>query len=373
MYKNSFGIGFSVLLCAYSSNVFAANDYLEISGFLTTAVTYGDNETFTKYNHHIDTDEFALASNDNRIGIQIDANITDNMRLTTQLLARSPDNNYNLIVNWAYVDFTIAKQINAHVGKYKIAQFLVSDYAEVGYAYPWIRPPQEVYGTNPMISLSGIDLFFRQPLGSVDLLLQVYYGDGNHTGNVPAKFYDDQDPPPVGINKGDPVSFQSKNTTGANLGISSQYFTFQIGHFQTEVNANQGPFQLDGSKGKFTNVGFSANISDFVSYAEYVIRETDEDMSPIFPDQVAWYVTLGYRFGSFLPHYTYSSLEEGKDKSDYVLEQQTSIYGVRYEINHGAALKFEIMYAKPKQGNYGLFDDIIDSAILYSLGMDVIF
>ena len=99
MRKNTFGFDLGILLCVFSSSSFAANDYVTISGFLTTAATYGDNETFTKYNHSIDTDDFALASHDNRIGIQIDATVTDNMRLTTQLLARAPDNDYNLVVN----------------------------------------------------------------------------------------------------------------------------------------------------------------------------------------------------------------------------------------------------------------------------------
>lgn len=374
MYKYTLGLGLCFLLCFSSNTILAANDYLKISGFLTTAATYGDNKIYTKYQHSIDTEEFALASHDNRIGIQLDANITDYMRLTTQLLARAPDNDYNLVVNWAYVDFEISKKFNAHVGKYKIAQFLVSDYAEVGYAYPWIRPPPDVYGTNTMVSLSGLDLFFRQPLGSIDLVLQVYYGDGNQEDFIPAKYYDEQ--PPVvtkGLNKGDPLPFKSKNTMGVNLGISSEYFTFRIGHMQTETEVDLSSINLSGSQGKFSGVGFSVNLKNFISYAEYVVRNTDEDMNQIFPDQIAWYVTLGYRFGSFLPHYTFSILDKGKDQSEYALEQQSATYGLRYEINQGAALKFEILYAIPKEGNYGLFNDIIDDAILYSLGMDFIF
>ena len=60
MHKNTFGFGLCFLLCVSSSSLFAANDYLKISGFLTTAATYGDNETFTKYRHSIDTDDFAF-------------------------------------------------------------------------------------------------------------------------------------------------------------------------------------------------------------------------------------------------------------------------------------------------------------------------
>jgi len=374
MYKYTLSFGLCFLLCFSSINAYAANDYLKISGFLSTAATYGDNEVYTQYQHNIDTEEFALAAHDNRIGIQLDATITDYMRVTTQLLARAPDNDFNLVVNWAYVDFEIAKRFNAHVGKYKIAQFLVSDYAEVGYAYPWIRPPPDVYGTNTMVSLSGLDMFFRQPLGNIDLVLQVYYGDGIQDDFIPAKYYDEQPPAnTIGLNKGDPLSFESKNTTGINLGVSSEHFTFRIGHMQTEINADLPSTAIRGSEGKFSGVGFSVNMKNFISYAEYVVRNSDEEMNKIFPDQIAWYVTLGYRFGSFLPHYTFSILDKGKDQSDYALEQQSSTYGIRYEINQGAALKFEILHAIPKEGNYGLFNDIIEDAILYSLGMDFIF
>ena len=223
-----------------------------------------------------------------------------------------------------------------------------------------------------MTSLSGVDLLFRQPLGKIDLDFQVYYGDGTHTGNYPAKAYDEQ--PPENVNKGDPVSFKSKGTTGVNLGISSKYFTFRIGHLYTKID--QDEFQLNNSEGKFSGVGFSANVKNFITYAEYVIRDTDdsdENIRKIFPDQTAWYITVGYRFGSFLPHYTFSILDKGRDQSDYTLEQQSSIYGLRYEINQGADLKFEILHVIPKEDNYGLFDDIIEDAVLYSIGMDFIF
>ena len=69
-----------------------------------------------------------------------------------------------------------SEQISVRAGKIKFPTFLISDYYEVGYAYPWIRPPQEVYSSNPITTLNGVDVLARFRLGDMSLLVQPYYG-----------------------------------------------------------------------------------------------------------------------------------------------------------------------------------------------------
>jgi len=96
---------------------------------------------------------------DTRFGLQISSDVTDDMSVVAQVLGRGDDNNFNAIIEWAYIDYEINDIASVHVGKIKQPVYLVNDYIEVGYAYPWIRPPSEVYfANNPLNTVDGIEL-----------------------------------------------------------------------------------------------------------------------------------------------------------------------------------------------------------------------
>ena len=79
--------------------------------------------------------------------------------------------------DWAFVSYRAADPLTIRGGKLKLTTFLVSDYIEVGYAYPWIRPPQEVYYANPISTMTGADALVRFNFGDYSLLFQPYYGN----------------------------------------------------------------------------------------------------------------------------------------------------------------------------------------------------
>jgi hypothetical protein len=55
------------------------------------------------------------------------------------------------------------------------------------------------------------------------------------------------------------------------------------------------------------------------------------------------------------------------------LEQDSVTLGLRYELTDAADLKLEIQKADPADSNFGLFDDPVEDAILYSFALDLIF
>jgi hypothetical protein len=147
----------------------------------------------------------------------------------------------------------------------------------------------------------------------------------------------------------------------------------RAGYFKTDVDASVGPMELKDVPGAFGGVGFTMDVADIIAYAEFIRRNTDPQMELAFPDQDAWYVTLGYRFGKFLPTYTFSEIKPGLDKSDLAVEEKSQAVGFRYDIADSADIKFEALYVKPKEGNHGLFDDPVEKGTIYSASFDVIF
>ena len=339
---------------------------------------------------------------DSRFGLQISSDVAENMSVVAQILGRGESGNFNAIVEWAYVDYKFNDIASVHVGKIKQPVYLVNDYIEVGYAYPWIRPPQEVYLlNNPLNTVNGIELLLQIPVGPGTLSLQPYIGSNR----------DD-------IPNAQGAFFEAENIYGLDIKYSGRGYTVHASNFQCEVKTfggftTQSPFgavnvDLNG-KGdcNVTAAGFNLDIADVVVYSEWTKRTTSETLERPFGDTEAFYVTLGYRFGKLMPHITFASIDgeastvqpgavsgpgiPGPGSFNFPVQIQTSITaGLRYEVNDSAALKVEYQVVDVEQDaaelgkanqqfNYGLFNTDFTQAApqdkvgILSIALDVIF
>ena len=368
-------IGAAVFICLCSKVVYAAENSsdgplsaVRVNGFLTTSFTQGKNDTDTGYLNNLATDDVSLDTYENRLGVQLASDVADDVEVTAQLIMRGGNYDYNAALDWAYLNYHPGKRFNIHVGKYKVPMFIVSDYAEVGYAYPWVRPPQDVYYINPLTSQSGVKLFYNLPVGQSRVLLQLYYGEGTHEILVPARSLDlgNSDLP-----VDERIKLKTKKAAGGNLTFKSEYFSLRVSYFDTEVEAPE--LGIESASGDFSRAGLTVDWRDFMLYAEYANRDTDTDTIRAFPDQQAWYTTLAYRFGAFMPYATYSEIGEGNDPNILSIEQKSAALGLRYDFTKATALKFEALYSKPEEDNHGLFNEPVEEGMIYSLVVDAIF
>ena len=361
---------------------------------------------------------------DTRFGLQISSDVSENMSVVAQILARGDDKNFNAIIEWAYIDYEFHETTSLHVGKIKQPVYLVNDYVEVGYAYPWIRPPQEVYLlNNPLNTVNGIELLFQLPVGPGTLSFQPYVG--SNRDNIP---------------NAQGAYFEAENIYGADLKYSGRGYTVHGSAFQCDVFTT-GSFQTDSNNPfaaplnvdlnghgdcKVMAAGFNFDLANVVVYAEWTKRTTTEELSRAFGDTEGYYATIGYRFGKFLPHITFAGITgeastygvsgsapffgpatgeprgaitvptdspvvPGGASLNFPVQIQTSITaGLRYEVNDSAALKVEYQVVDVEQGsstlsdanqnfNYGLFNTNFgitppqSKVGIMSVALDVIF
>ena len=374
---------------------------INLSGFLTAGTTYADTKVLPTTNavsQDGNIENKVGFTNDSRIGIQLSAKINREVSVTGQLLARGIDDNFNLKADWAFVTYRAANALSIRAGKLKLTTFLVSDYLEVGYAYPWIRPPQEVYFANPISTLSGVDALVRFNFGDYTLLFQPYYGvSRGEQALVPQEVVTTQPlcltPPPgspayTNCPAGTVVftDFTADGLTGVNLSFGSDAFTVRAGYLQALVSAPA--FGVSGDKATFISVGGTLDWKGMVLYTEYFQRDIEGLANMAFPNQKGAYATLGYRFGRFLPHITYANLDDNDNPTTLFgrpLKQTSATLGLRYELGTGAALKVEAQQVKPEAANTGgparglLIADPAtgpersDSVMVYSLAVDVVF
>ena len=165
-------------VCLSAGEVYAAQA-ITLNGFLTAGATYSGAEVVPG-NGKVSQDGLITNnvgfSNDSRLGIQISAKVNAKVDVTGQLLATGREDNYNMKADWAFVTYHVNDPVALRAGKVKLTTFLISDYIEVGYAYPWIRPPQEVYSANPISTINGVDMLMRLNFGNATFLFQPYYG-----------------------------------------------------------------------------------------------------------------------------------------------------------------------------------------------------
>ncbi len=379
----------------------AAIENISFNGFLTVGATKSNSDV-PYFNGNI-TDSVGFEQ-DSRVGLQISADINPQISVTAQLLGRARDQDYDAFFDWGFVSYAASDSVTIRGGKLKFPTYLISDYFEVGYAYPWIRPPQEVYYSNPLTAISGADVLFRVPAGNADLLIQPYVGTsrGQETlvpqwalevDNMAGNAFMLPDPGSIAF-----VDFEAENLVGINTSLTWSGFSVRAGYLTTDVKA-QDIGVINADTADFWSVGATLDWNNIVSYAEYFEREIDGIANLGFPNQKGYYATLGYRIGKFLPHITYANLDDNDNPLGSCgtvggnpvpcgepLEQDSITLGLRYELGTGAALKLEAQQISTKNGR-GLFTgyvtDLTDptgfsakdpgDVNVFSIAVDVVF
>ena len=173
---------------------------------------------------------------------------------------------------------------------------------------------------------------------------------------------------------------------------NSRSFTFQMSYMQTDVQTvfAADPASTFNSNGNanLASIGLSWDMNNFVGYTEYVTRDitnkSANSMEALFPDQDAYYLTLGYRMGKYLPHITVANSESTPATISAGVNQDSITLGLRYELNDSAALKLEYQQINlenqrldPVFNKGGLFSGTNtftdNKANMLSVAIDVIF
>jgi len=395
---------------------------IQFDGFFTVGAATNDDKNKNTYISSLGdrgiTEDITFET-DTRFGLQMTSDVSEDMSVIAQLLGTGTSGNFDAIIEWAYVDYEFADWLSVHAGKIKQPVYLVNDYVEVGYAYPWIRPPVEVYYlNNPLNTVNGMELLFSFSLGPGRLSFQPYIG--SNRDDIP--------------NTGGTGYFEAENIYGIDVKYAGRSYTVHASNFTCDVKTfgnltgvptdpgygipgNAVDINLNG-KGqcKVSAAGLNLDIANVVVYAEWQERTTKDTLSRAFGDQTAWYTTFGYRIGKWLPHLTFASIDgESSIVTDttgagaitipavggppwpagttfnFPVAIQTSVTaGLRYEVNDSAALKVEYSLvdvendpaelAKAKQGfNFGLFNTDFtkfaptEKVGITSIALDVIF
>jgi len=366
-------LGLTVIFFALSFNVSAGK--IDVSGYASLIGTNTDQKNVTYWNEF--ANQYTDFTHQSHIGLQFNTDIVKNLEFSLTLLGEGKTE-YQTRTAWFYATYEVSDNTSFRFGRLKVPFFMVSNYIDIGHAYPWVSPPADVYTTNVIESADGLEYIYETSLFGSSFQFNTYVGSNSHQHHLSPTYINDGTVNTKPYVTGDKIKFEAHELFGVVFSISTDSVTFKMSHNQAVFTSDE--LGIEKARISIGGFGFIVDWNNFLLYSEFSHRDTEASLQAIMPDQNSKYITLGYRIGNFLPYITQASITKGKSQSKYALVQDSSSIGIRYDINPKMDIKFQATKIKPGlsgDGNrYGLFDGAIaenKEPNVYSMSVDILF
>ncbi len=250
---------------------------------------------------------------DSRLGAQLTGNFTPSLSATAQLIVEQRhDGEYFPHVEWANIKYQLTPQLSIRVGRTALASFLVSDFRKVGYANPWVRPPEDVYGLIPISSSDGVDASYRLQVGGIAHTLLAGYGQTD-TEDRDGEIYKSRNAWSLSdtVEYGDATLRIAYQRARVKVDLLDPVFN-GFRQFGPEGVALAEQYDPNGARITFLAIGAMYDPGAWFAMAEW----GQTNLRSAFGKRTAWYATGGYRFGSVTPYATYATTKANSNRSD---------------------------------------------------------
>ena len=295
---------------ALAINVNAAdirwNGFASITGGISTSeAERADGSELRLYGYEDDDYNFRPES---KLALQASSNLGNGLSVTAQAIARGADD-FNVEMEWAFVSYDFGDASRINLGKLRIPFYQYSDFLDVGYAYPWIRPPESVYDLF-FSTMEGANLQLNGAMGSWDSGLQLVLGRTSNDLLI----------------VGEESQADLRNLWGAAWAVNNDWLTLRAAYFQADttlsnasvdgieaglagagfVNQSEA-FAARDDKGSFVGLGFKADNGNWLFAGEVTQIKVEDSY---VADQDSGYLTLGKTFNDLQFHVTYEQQED---------------------------------------------------------------
>lgn len=391
------------ILTAQKAIALQGDSPVTIKGFATAAAVSTNEE----YINYLNTNDEWRFDSSSTIGIQLKFPVSSKINFTTQLIAKGVED-FNTEMEWAYATISLTNNTSLRAGRLRIPFFRISDFLDVGYSYPWVRPPIEVYGQLGFSRFDGVDSIITLPVGDADLTIQPFLGSTSPKQDFPGQ---------NGIETG---VLDVTSLIGVNMTLSFDWIALRFGHTQGNfdiigIDSLDGflsmvegagysnvadAFGITDRTGKFTGLGVDINYNNLRILSEFTQRETDG----LIADTTGWYTMVAYRIKKVMPHITVSNLETDENYDPILgsidqvadpavfgataqfvagntVNHQSITMGLRWDFMPRAAMKVEWQSIEVDDGSLPISPPFSvgggytpgDEIDLYSIALDVIF
>ena len=391
-------IGFLVLLLLTPNNVEAADNKQNFSfagfGQVVAGQLDTNSATYHGYDNSISFDQESL------IGIQADYTVNDYISASGQAVAYTNEFKDSGL-EWLFLNITPSKRWQVKIGRHKTPFFNYSDSVDVGFTYPWVTLPQQLYNYYIFRSFEGAFVRYDFPSKSIALNFEAYWG------NFDDDYYIAEEQVDVNVN----------DLSGLITNIAISDFSFRFSYHQGDANVSlqrltdfSDLLRQSGFVRSADSLQIDGQLEFYQASASYetpllFVRSEWTRIAPNFlivPDLRAYYISAGFYQYPFTYHVTYSSSEAkfgnpveeipvGLDPQidalyfgyqtvfDSLLQDDLDSVsvGVRWDIKPNVAIKADLTFLDGESAKRSFFTisepDFDRSATLMQLGITWVF
>lgn len=333
------------------SRIADMNERLKINGFLSAGVATNDGDPVVDSFYGIGDDYTTKAIN--KLGIQMTFQVSDKISATAQLVSKGIKD-YQVEAEWAYLTYDATDDLRFNFGRQRIPYYLLSEYLDVGYALPWVLPPIEMYNI-PISATDGVSAIYDFAIGDFNFAWQTYAGaGGGYSEQLEAEFTQNQ-------------------SWGTNLTATTGSWTFRMGYTSSNLNAdpdqggagsqlidavntgrdtlstqldalyaaNPAGFaglsalygvpaytsavpaawlgETDNIRTNYYSTGFMYDDGNLLVMGELSNLNVDDTVQPVGD---AGYLTVGYRFGKWMPYVSYAKFQTDSKNDKQIRQYQ---------------------------------------------------
>ena len=368
----------------------------KVSGFGRIVGGYLDTSdaAYLDYSDEIQFDSQSLAA------IQADWQATDKFSVTTQLLAHSNSDTKSGI-EWLYLTYQLNDNWQIRAGKQRTPFFHYSDVRNVGFAYHWINPPQQLYNGVLFPTYEGVNVNYRIGNEEIQASIEAYWGSFNDEHEIADLIIK----PDVTNLHGfiGRISRQNLQFTLAfhrgDIDVTLQ----ELEDFRTILQSAGYSMSADSlspeGKVEVLTAGLSYHNFDYFVEAE-VMKLVGEPSA--FPDMLSAYLTTGIYSPPMTYHVTVATSTASypdpineiplglAPELDYLSTTYESIFdqfyrdslnslaiGIRYDFNAHFAIKGDVSLLRGKDQKRAFFEvknaNFDNSATLYQVALEWVF
>lgn len=337
-------LGLAVCMASLPALAVEQGEY-RLNGFGTVGITHMGGESNLDYGIQGQTDDHWRGDQLSKLAVQLQYGITDTISLTGQFGTQPVQDTWKVGPGNVYLAWQVDDNLTLRGGRLGTPIYMYSETLNVGFSYPWLRLPEEVYSLVQLTSHDGGDALYNRSTDIGTLSFQVAGGQA-----ISRKQYALDDMHDIDY----------RDVFATSLALSTDDFgTFRIGYAEADLqitvddtitnvfgNRQNVTFSsLDGQKGKFSSIGHQYDNGTWLSAAEAVKLSIENDGNSATN---AFYVMGGRRFDDYLAHITYGQLDQPSGR------QVSMTYGLNYSVTPTVTLKGEFKRVDTSQSNQSL-------------------
>jgi hypothetical protein len=328
------------------------------SGFGTLGGTVTD-EDIAEYRTDMTQFEGASSSTDwglrSKLGVQLTYKSGDYWSFTGQALAkRRGDQDLDPDLEWLFASYHPASWLDLRAGRLVLPVFMLSDSRPVGFSQPFVEPPPLVYINASLSQFDGIQVINRLNTGSGVLSIQTSAGSADVELAV----------------VGPPIKIEIDDILNINVTYEWGDWLWRLGTQRSDVNPEPN-FVFPDFEDTFTGVGLHYDNGKLLLMTEYLERSTE----PGFADANSHYVTLGWRFGKWLPSVTFAEYKLDSEVLSIENREATALT-LRYDVANNMAIKAQWEEASPENTTWlNIYPEFLmgEKRNVYTLSLDFVF